>query len=469
MEESPKDLIENSFQRNEPLLTKTIFSSRSYKSSVGNKDILLSILNECGKQTVPKLIAIPSKEIELDYPKSYSFYKLITQDKNGRKCIVGSSGRKTFGCLESECINTVSKYNYCKTCRNSSYEKNYTTRVLLNGNIAIVSLGGIHYQNTGFYISEEDIKIAKSKTWWLNPKEDVICNEGKFIDMICQKGWKAKKIASNSDLKNDLRRSNLKFAIDEPWKDAEGQWHIPLNGERGFGKEALIEEVSYEVVMKYKKWSLSPDGYAVSGKTSMHRLVRNFPKGKVVDHLNRCRTDNRLSNLMVKTAKENARNRTTNPDGYEGVKWDKDKNIWKSVYKNIDIFWNKNEKMCALCHDSVRVYVTGEIAGLNDMTQEPKDLNYWNLPSHIIIKLDELKAKQTSYHGVKYSKDGWVPEITIKLGPFPKDSEAAMVRDVLLMLFPHKNENKEFNFDKSKYTAENMKYVMSLLFSDPKP
>lgn len=457
---SIETIISESYKAKKPV---SYFEISLFYEKTTKPEELVTHLNSIALKHVPKLVSIPSKKKSTEnYPESYTFYDLITVNKNGRKCIMSSSKRKSFACLEKDCINIVSKYNYCKSCRDFKYEKEYSTFIKTNSNNTMVSLAGIHYKNVGFYISPQSTKFAQSRIWWLNPKNEVMCSEGRFIDLICSDGWKARRIHPDN---LDYRQESLTFALDKPYQTGDGIWHIPLNGERGFKKEALIESDSYKLVSKYKTWSVSSDGYAVSGKVSMHRLVRNFPKGKVVDHLNRNRLDNRLSNLQIKTSKENAKNRTTNPNGYEGVKWDKDKNKWMTCYKGIEIYWTNNNKLCALCYDSVRHYVTGEIAGLNDMTQDPKEIDYWKLPSHILLKLDEIKLKYTNFHKVKACKDGWMSEATIKLGPFKTDSEAAMVRDVLLLLFPKGNEKQEFNFDPSKYTAKNMGSVIHMLFS----
>ena len=69
-----------------------------------------------------------------------------------------------------------------------------------------------------------------------------------------------------------------------------------------------------------------------------HRLVwiymyGNIPEGYEIDHINRIRNDNRLSNLRLATRKQNCNNRNKridNTSGYPGVYWDKDKKKWRA-------------------------------------------------------------------------------------------------------------------------------------------
>lgn len=49
------------------------------------------------------------------------------------------------------------------------------------------------------------------------------------------------------------------------------------------------------------------NGYAVLGQKYVHRVIMNPPKGKVVDHINANRFDNRKENLRIVTTAQNAR------------------------------------------------------------------------------------------------------------------------------------------------------------------
>ena len=77
----------------------------------------------------------------------------------------------------------------------------------------------------------------------------------------------------------------------------------------------------------------------VEGKMkSWHRIVYEhfngpIPKGLQVDHFNNIKTDNRISNLQLKTNKDNSRcslKQSNNTSGYPGVYWNKANKKWKA-------------------------------------------------------------------------------------------------------------------------------------------
>ena len=97
-------------------------------------------------------------------------------------------------------------------------------------------------------------------------------------------------------------------------------WLIPL----GVGARdgyAIIDE-SFKWLAKYK-WYLSC-GYALSrgprGVRQMHRVITGASVGQIVDHANRNRLDNRLSNLRICTHRQNQANSTRkSKSGAKGV------------------------------------------------------------------------------------------------------------------------------------------------------
>lgn len=72
-----------------------------------------------------------------------------------------------------------------------------------------------------------------------------------------------------------------------------------------------------------------------------HRLVWLAEHGVLpaglVDHINRDRSDNRIQNLRVVSAKENMENTgaySSNTSGYKGVQWDKQYGKWIAVVQH---------------------------------------------------------------------------------------------------------------------------------------
>ncbi|MEN6592766.1 MAG: HNH endonuclease [Methanobacterium sp.] len=101
------------------------------------------------------------------------------------------------------------------------------------------------------------------------------------------------------------------------------------------GKVALVDDEDYDWLNKHS-WSLEHEHsiksrtvyYArgfVGGKTvQMHRLIMNFPKGRVVDHINGDGLDNRRCNLRIITTRQNQQNRKTKTSSkYPGVRYHK--------------------------------------------------------------------------------------------------------------------------------------------------
>jgi len=102
------------------------------------------------------------------------------------------------------------------------------------------------------------------------------------------------------------------------------------------GKEAgCITKNGYRQIRLCKK-SL------YSHRVAWFLFYGEWPKGQI-DHINHDKTDNRIENLRVCTAKENSRNRThwksTTPS--IGVNWNKSRGLWqvRIAQKYKGLFW----------------------------------------------------------------------------------------------------------------------------------
>ena len=96
-------------------------------------------------------------------------------------------------------------------------------------------------------------------------------------------------------------------------------------------EEYFLFDSSFSEEIKQNKWTLDSAGYVCRNKNGklerLHRLVietdgYKIPKGMYVDHVNKCKTDNRKCNLRLVTPQESARNmpiRNNNKFGVTGV------------------------------------------------------------------------------------------------------------------------------------------------------
>lgn len=119
------------------------------------------------------------------------------------------------------------------------------------------------------------------------------------------------------------------------------------------GKFAIVDNTDFYHLSKYK-WYYS-HGYAMRdtqhGRIYLHREVVNCPKNMEVDHINRDRLDDRLSNLRVVTHQQNHFNtglQKNNTTGHKGIVWLKRRLQWRAQIKH-------NKKMIYLgCFNDVK-------------------------------------------------------------------------------------------------------------------
>ena len=103
---------------------------------------------------------------------------------------------------------------------------------------------------------------------------------------------------------------------------------------------------------------------------TVHKLVastflQNSKEKKCVDHKDRCKTNNHLSNLRWATQTENLQNasmKSNNTSGVIGVSWDKKNNKWRvrihvnGVHKNLGSFTSKDDAITARSNAEIQYF-----------------------------------------------------------------------------------------------------------------
>lgn len=92
--------------------------------------------------------------------------------------------------------------------------------------------------------------------------------------------------------------------------------------------------------LKYHKWRLNKDGYAITGQSAISRNASNVILGidsrktdLVIDHINGNRLDNRKCNLRIVTRQQNTLNRhqdSNSKSPTKGIYWNASRNRWES-------------------------------------------------------------------------------------------------------------------------------------------
>jgi hypothetical protein len=142
---------------------------------------------------------------------------------------------------------------------------------------------------------------------------------------------------------------------------------------RAEGETFLISIESLQKVLRHE-WYLDPNGYPKSYRARGHTLHRYLmgkqEKGFVIDHINRIKTDNRLQNLRIITARENSYNRTkskSSTNNYKGVQ-KRGKKYIATISKDgktHQIGGFQTEEDAAKVYDLMAGELFGQFAGLN--------------------------------------------------------------------------------------------------------
>lgn len=235
----------------------------------------------------------------------------------------------------------------------------------------------------------------------------------------------------------------------------------------------IDREVYHILTQNDRHWGCNKGGYSNSGPDLMHRLVMKIRHGedsiknRIVDHIDGDRLNNTYANLRIVDSKANAKNRTTKTEDqpFEGVHLittPSGRKTFCCKIKKLMVYMNDDPKMCALCHDSVVTYVYGEGKRLNDnRSQNPISIAYWNFSPEIMEQLDKMKASHTDLRGVTKSGPHWKSKITINLGYFETQEEAARMYDLACLAF---GTESTLNYDERYYTAKDISNFMRVFY-----
>lgn len=119
------------------------------------------------------------------------------------------------------------------------------------------------------------------------------------------------------------------------WEEKNGLLYCFLNDELLFFTEA--ENKLIFDGLSVSKLALGYSAVRIADKeVAVHRVLTGAKAGDIVDHINRDRKDNRLTNLRITDKSGNAFNtriRTDNTSGVKGVSFRKDTKRWQAEIK----------------------------------------------------------------------------------------------------------------------------------------
>lgn len=222
------------------------------------------------------------------------------------------------------------------------------------------------------------------------------------------------------------------------------------------GKFALVDDEDFEWLNQWKWTYDGNNGYAKRNikdkKLYMHRLILNTPKGKVSDHKNGNKLDNRKINLRICTYSQNGMNKmiqSNNSSGYRGVKWHKQVRLWEArIKKNgeqIFLGLYNNNIEAGIVYNWAALKYFGEFAKFNDIlnwrqTQPRRRKRYYSIARNNtsgIIGLNYIKDKN------KWRARIMVKQKNIHLGYFINKLDAIRIRNEAIKKF-YGGKNEDF-------------------------
>lgn len=223
---------------------------------------------------------------------------------------------------------------------------------------------------------------------------------------------------------------------------------VYLHGKYGKGKFALISDVDFERVSKYKWYYSKSTGYAtttvhISGcpqkgnriqeTQRLHRFIMRLKKGdnQQVDHRSRNRLDCQRSNLRLATHSQNRWNsklgKGTNIE-YKGVMYDKRERKYIANCQSKYLGSFSDPKTAALAYDKAARVFYGEFACLNfvdEFLSEDIKLPHVDRPPKDITRKAKYLGVSYFGHGGKRVKRWRATYKRKNLGYFHTEIEAA--------------------------------------------
>jgi len=177
---------------------------------------------------------------------------------------------------------------------------------------------------------------------------------------------------------------------------------IPLYGQYGHGKFALVDDEDYDELIKYRWFGIyakvSSNIYVVKNtrindkwtNRRIHQIIMQPKKGEIIDHIDGNTLNNQKSNLRICTHQQNSSNKRKYKNGsskYKGVTLDKSHKGENKYYKwQVRIQINKKaitlgrfpytpegEIEAALCYNEGAKKYFGEFARLNVINDNERE------------------------------------------------------------------------------------------------
>jgi hypothetical protein len=183
----------------------------------------------------------------------------------------------------------------------------------------------------------------------------------------------------------------------------------------GDGSFALVDAADFEWLNKYT-WRTVGPGYAsaqIGGKgVFMHRRIMNPAPGKVVDHINGNRKDNRRNNLRECTQAENRRNtrKLRGVSRFKGVSWNREVGKWQAK-----ICHNGKSIHLGLFHDEVKAAKAYDKAA-RDLFGAFAFLNFPDL-GNIVLLAGRIYVRSNARGGLRVSRRRNMPTASVGMTP----------------------------------------------------